>query len=79
MVADRLFDVARKTRWSGSRALVPLDPERCPSCGAGLDLDVVAQGALFFHGGYGAAELTVTRHCRCGWRLEAERSETRPY
>lgn len=78
-MAERLFDVAAKTRWTGSRALVLLDPTRCPTCGRDLDVETVAQAPLLRHGGYGAAETVVMRHCRCGWRLLAERSELRPY
>lgn len=75
---DRLFDVAAKERWTGSRALVLVPADACPSCGAELDTESVDQRPLLRHGGYGAAERTTMRHCRCGWRMQSERSEVKP-
>lgn len=77
-MAERLFDVARKDRWTGSRALVPLPADICPACGEPLDSETVDQRPLLRHGGYGAAQRTTMRHCRCGWRLQSERSEVKP-
>lgn len=78
MKRDRLFDVEAKERWTGSRELVVLPDDACPSCGSPLDTETVDQLPLLRHGGHGAAERTAMRHCRCGWRLEAERREVKP-
>lgn len=68
----RLFDVASKKRWTGSRALVPISPHVCPACGFVLDACAVGQLSLFFHGGYGATEETTRRYCHsCGWSMVA--------
>lgn len=75
---DRLFGVSAKERWTGSRALVVIPEGECPACGAQLDTESVDQRPLLRHGGYGAAQRTTMRHCRCGWRLLAEASEVRP-
>lgn len=75
---ERLFEVDSKERWTGSRALVPLPKDQCPSCGQGLDSETVDQRSLIRHGGYGAALRTTMRHCRCGWRLRSESSEVKP-
>lgn len=75
---DRLFDVEDKERWTGSRELVVLPEDACPACGGELDEETVDQRPLLRHGGYGAAERTTMRHCRCGWRMESERSEVKP-
>lgn len=78
MKKERLFDVDAKERWTGSKALVPLPDDACPSCGGELDTETVDQRPLLRHGGYGAAERTSMRHCRCGWRMQSERSEVKP-
>jgi hypothetical protein len=75
---ERLFDVTSKERWTGSRALVPLPDDACPECGGDVDSETVDQRPLLRHGGYGAAKRTTMRHCRCGWRMESERSEVKP-
>lgn len=78
MSDDRLFEVEAKERWTGSRALVVLAPDACPSCGGPLDVESVDQRPLLRHGGYGAAKRTTMRHCRCGWRMQSESSEVKP-
>jgi hypothetical protein len=73
-----LFERQRRKRWTGSRALVPLDPERCPACGQVTETEEVVEMALLVHGGYGANRSSKRRHCRCGWSLLAEVVETNP-
>ena len=73
-----LFDAPKRQRWTGSRALVLLPSDACPSCGGTLQTMSVGQPALFRHGGYGATLASTVRWCHCGWRLEAVRQETRP-
>ena len=73
-----LFETPRRRRWRGSKALVPLPRDACPSCGGELQVLVVGQAALFRHGGYGATLASTVRWCHCGWRLEAQRQEVRP-
>ena len=76
---DRLFGVAAKTRWKGSKALVPISPHLCPACGFALDSCAVGQLSLFFHGGYGATEETTRRYCHgCGWSMVAAVNSTNP-
>jgi hypothetical protein len=72
-------DSLRKARYTGTREVVAVDPDVCPSCG-GTDLHRFEQiePALLRHGGYGAAKRTVTSSCPCGWLLEVERSEVHP-
>lgn len=62
-----LFDAGPRPKWTGSRALVVIDTDRCPACGASLDRTR-----------YSAAPLTVRDACRCGWALVREVSEVRP-
>lgn len=69
----------RRKRWTGSKALVPLSPHRCPACGYALDSAGVGQLALFFHGGYGATQVTTRRYCHgCGWSLVSSVDEVNP-
>lgn len=75
---QRLLDVERKERWTGSRELVPVPRDACPSCGCDTSTTTVAQPALFRHGGYGATLASTIRRCPCGWGLEAQRQEVRP-
>lgn len=72
-MTGRLFDApaaAARTRWSGN-ALPVLAPPVCPAAGCGAPLATLrpaVQPALFFHGGYGAAERVVNVLCgACGW------------
>jgi len=60
----RLFDVDRKTRWAGTRALALRANVEC-GCGP-VYSGRFAQPALFFHGGYGATDLIRTTWCLCG-------------
>lgn len=54
------------------RGLVPLLRDRCPDCGAQLDVTTAAQPALLRHGGYGADRVHVWRSCpACSWLLLA--------
>jgi hypothetical protein len=81
-----LFPLAPVPRWTGSRALVPLDRTACPSC-AGLTTTVtVAEPTLFRHAGHGAVRETTSRVCvsslrreaRCGWGITTDVSEVNP-
>lgn len=79
MKRTRLFDVAHKHRWTGSRALVPISPNRCPSCGFVTDTTAIGQLSLFLHGGYGATEETTRRYCHgCGWSMVAAVNSRNP-
>lgn len=53
----------RRSPWTGSRALVAVDPDRCPVCGAGLTTERVVEEPLLRHGGYGAARAVTVRRC----------------
>lgn len=72
MTAARLFDApaVARARWTGNVLPVLARPV-CPVsvCAAPLfTLRPAVQPALFFHGGYGAAERTTIRVCvACGW------------
>lgn len=78
-MAEVLFDPTAKTRWTGSRALVPIDRATCPSCGGHLREIRMTELALLRHGGYGASRETVSVSCvRCPWLLVVEVSEVRP-
>lgn len=55
-----------------------LDPGRCPTCGADVEVEVTDQPALSFHGGYGATERRAVRFCACGWELTHLVTEIRP-
>lgn len=68
--------LARRRHRGGT--LVPIDPTLCPACGQATDNATTTEPALFRHGGYGATRTTTTRHCRCGWTLVADVSETNP-
>lgn len=51
-------------------ALVPLDPDVCPTCAATLVRYTWGQPALFLHAGYGATEVITRRWCvECGWTI----------
>lgn len=73
-----LFERQRRKRWTGGRALVPLDPDLCPACGQPTDTETTVEMALVRHGGYGADRSTTRRHCPCGWSLLAVTVETNP-
>lgn len=74
-----MVDVAKRPRWTGSRALVPLSPDVCPTCGHHLDVERMHEPALIRHGGFGATRRSVRRHCPgCGWSLIAETTEESP-
>lgn len=45
------------------------DAHRCPDCDAAVLLEMVAQQALLFHGGYGETRVHVRRCCPCGYVL----------
>jgi hypothetical protein len=65
------FDEAvRRNTWTGSLAVVPYEGTRnCPRCSHGLLMRLAphVQPALFYHGGYGAAErLTYDLCLACG-------------
>ena len=60
-----LFNVEPRTRWEGTRAIVPTYGAPCHRCGTSYRIRYV-QPALFFHGGYGAAEERATTYCECG-------------
>lgn len=81
-----LFDLAPVPRWTGSRALVPLDANTCPSCAGPVQTVTVGEAALFRHAGYGAVRQTTSRLClsslrresRCRWGLTVETTEVNP-
>lgn len=73
-----LFDSAIGARRRTSRALVPLNRDRCPNCGHVLDIETTVQAPLLRHGGYGAATAATRVHCPCGWTLLRETQEVRP-
>lgn len=75
-----LFDPqATLRRWDGSRALVPIQRDCCPSCFGTLREVRMTEAALFFHGGYGASRETTSVSCEgCTWTLVVEVSEVRP-
>jgi hypothetical protein len=77
-VTDRLFEVAQRERWMGSKALVVLPREVCPECHGPLSERTFGQLALFRHGGYGADRSQVTAWCHCGWTLIRAITETNP-
>lgn len=68
----------RRARWTGSRELVLVGHDHCPSCGAVPDGLTVHEDALLRHGGHGATRITTTLHCPCGWSLTVQQHETRP-
>jgi hypothetical protein len=68
--------LARRRHRHGALAVIP--PGTCPACGQPTDTLVIGQPALFLHGGYGATRTTTTRHCRCGWTLVTDVTETNP-
>ena len=76
-----LFDVGPTgEQWTGSRALVPWTPGRCPDCaGSELRPVTVAEPTLFRHAGYGATRETVVEVCRCGYRRTVRTTEVRPW
>jgi hypothetical protein len=77
--ADPYTDQARLARRKHrGGVLVPIDPSLCPACGQTTDTLVIGEPALFLHGGYGATRTTTTRHCRCGWTLIVDVTETNP-
>ena len=60
-------------------AMVILDGQTCPECGANTGQYATEQDALFIHGGYGATSRTVQITCpECGWTMVREVSEVRP-
>lgn len=75
-----LFDVGPAgEQWTGSRALVPWTPGRCPQCG-GQDLreTTVGEYPLLRAGGYGAARETVTQTHSCGYWRTIRTTEVNP-
>lgn len=77
----KLFHPGRRKRWTGSRALVALDPDRCPACGAGVVHETSHQPALLRHGGYGATTAHTLRVCtndECRWTCAVQSQEVRP-
>ena len=74
------FDEAvRRHAWSGSRALVPYAGVRsCVRCAVGQVVRMTAgvQGALFYHGGYGAAERRTVDVCVACGRVSVAGVET---
>ena len=81
-----LFDVAPKARWTGSRALVPLAADACPSCAGLVATVTVDEVPLFRHGGYGAVRRTTSRLCvaalarvsACRWGMTTDVTEVNP-
>ncbi len=79
MKPEALFDAPKVEREHTTRALVPVALTACPSCGSALDTTLVTEGALFFHGGYGADRSTTTLSCeRCPWTLVVDVTDTSP-
>jgi hypothetical protein len=85
-VSTALFDLAPVPKWAGSRALVPVDRDACPSCAGLITTVTVAEVPLFRHGGYGAVRQTTSRICagsltrasRCRWGLTVDVTEVNP-
>jgi len=82
---DALFDLAPRARWTGSRALVPLPANTCPSCAGLVTTVTVDEPPLFAHGGYGAVRRTTSRLCvaalaaaGCRWGLTVDVTEVNP-
>lgn len=75
-----MWEPTRRERWTGSRALVPINLKLgCPACGYRLDWVTVESDALFVHGGYGATRRVVAAHCpACTWALVVLVDEVRP-
>lgn len=81
-----LFDLAPVPRWTGSRALVPLDANTCPSCAGPVRTVTVGEMPLFRHAGYGALRQTTSRLCvsslrresGCRWGLTVLTEEVNP-
>lgn len=78
MSAERLFEVAAKERWRGSRALVVVPRGCCPRCLQAPQEITQTELALFRHGGYGAARASTWLHCACGWELLVRVVEVNP-
>jgi hypothetical protein len=74
------FDEAvRRHGWRGSRAVVPYEGDRhCSHCEFGRVLRMTSgvQGALFYHGGYGASERRHVDVCLACGRTSVVRVET---
>jgi hypothetical protein len=64
---------------TSSTDLVPLDWGYCPVDRRLLTEMVVAQPALFRHGGYGADQVKRYEVCRCGYARLVETTEERPW
>jgi hypothetical protein len=86
VLVTALFPLAPKPRWTGSRALVPLDPAACPSCAGMVTTVTVAEPPLFRHAGYGGVRETTSRVCvaslrresGCRWGMTAVVTEANP-
>ena len=69
----------RRHTWTGSRALVHYQGHRaCTRCSIGevIQLGPFIQPALFFHGGYGAAERRVVDVCLACGRVTVAQFDT---
>lgn len=81
-----LFDLETVGRPARTRALVPVDPDACPSCAGQVTTVVVSEPTLFRHGGHGATRRTTTRLCvaalaragSCRWGLTVDVTEVNP-
>jgi hypothetical protein len=58
-----LLGDAPTRRWTGNVLPVLYDPDACLRCGYPVEHITMIQDPLFFHGGYGAARVTVTDFC----------------
>ncbi len=76
------LEADRRHTWTGSRSLVPWQGLRvCTRCTVGeiVRLGPFTQPALFFHGGYGAAERQVIDVCVvCGRVTVAQTDAVNP-
>jgi hypothetical protein len=74
------FDEAvRRHRWEGSRCLVRHAGKRsCSRCSVGeiVRMTTGVQGALFYHGGYGASERKTVDVCLACGRVSVAGFET---
>lgn len=77
MATAALFEVARRSRWAGTTAIALVDRPRCLWCGTWYE-STHTQPALFYHGGYGAAQLRKSRWCECGAVGSVDTSDTNP-
>jgi hypothetical protein len=83
MTTQRLLDVDRpkRERWTGGRAIVLVERERCLRCGGELHELSFGQLPLFRSHGHGAVTETTLLICKtrfCEWTFVARVTEVNP-